>query len=328
MTQYADQTFGQLLQQARLEKKHLSPRDLARSANVSEAVYKGWEVGQGRPNRLQLAKMFGSNHRLHLHLPKKTAAIEAATPLAELEPRSIDNVVAKTFGDALCAEREREGLSQDDLGALLSPPVTNQAVSAWEMNISAPVRDNLEQLYELLPNLALAPKPHSQDIPVPNGGKGVPRTSAPPSPPIWIQPTLSEAAPLRPEPPEGAPPIYTFSHTFSPSTEPMPTTPAAPATSTPIAQMPLQDSQLIEQIYTLCTKLHGGEWRVCFFKKDGVWRASAEADKGVLEYRGETDASGKPHDALIALLRDARNEVDRRRRELDELERELPKEVF
>lgn len=318
MTQPTDQTFGQLLQQARLEKKHLSPRDLARSANVSEAIYKGWEVGQGRPNRLQLAKMFGSNHWLHPHLPKKAAAVEAATPIAELGTRDIVNAIAKTFGDALCAERERERLSQDDLGAMLSPPVTGQAVSAWETNNSAPVRDNLEQLYELFPNLVLAPKPHSQDIPVPNGGKGVPRTPA--APPTWTQPTLLEAAPLRPEPPPGAPPIYTF----SPTPEPMPTTSATPAPSTPTL------SQLVEYAYVLCIKLHGGEWSVRFFKKDGVWCASAEAHAGVgLEYTGVAKvAPGTPHDAIIDLLREARKEVDRRRKLLDELERDLPKEVF
>lgn len=43
-------------------------RDLARSANVSEAVYKGWEADQGHPNRLQLAKMLGCRSgRTHIY---------------------------------------------------------------------------------------------------------------------------------------------------------------------------------------------------------------------------------------------------------------------
>lgn len=324
MGQPVEQSFGQLLQQARLEKKHLTPRDLARSANVSEAVYKGWEADQGHPNRLQLAKMLGSGHWLHPHLPKKVmaVAVEAAPLVITPEPRSPNNS-ALTFGDALRTEREREGLDQDTLGALLEPPVTGQAVSAWEKNITAPVLVNLEQLYDLLPNLLLAPKPPAQDIPVPNGGKGSSRgASAPPSTapiPTWTQPTLIEAAPLRPEPPAGAPPLYTF-HT---PTEPMPTTPTP--SSTPV----FQDSQLIAYVYALCSKLHGGDWGVRFFMKEGAWHAVAEAHTDAfLAYSGIAKEGGTPHEALINLLRDARKELERRRKMLDDLERDLPKEVF
>lgn len=319
--QPVEQSFGLLLQQARLEKKHLTPRDLARSANVSEAVYKGWEADQGHPNRLQLAKMLGSAHWLHPHLPKKVlAAVLVTTPQsAVLEPRNTDNLTTWTFGDALQAERKREGLDQEDLGAMLEPPVTGQAVSAWETNVSAPVLVNLEQLYDLFPNLALAPKPHSQDIPVPNGGKGSSRgaAAAPSSPAAaWTQPTLIEAAPLRPEPPAGAPTLYTF-HT---PTDPMPTTPA------PSPAPALQDSQLIAYAYALCSKLHGGEWGVRFFMKEGAWHASAEAHADAfLVYTG---SGSTPHEALINVLREARGELDRRRKMLDELESSLPKEVF
>lgn len=318
--QTAEQSFGQLLQRARLEKKHLTSRDLARSANVSEAVYRSWEADQGHPNRLQLTKMLGSGHWLHPYLPKKAPAVvpEAAPLVIAIEPRSADNVTALTFGDALQAERKREGLDQDTLGALLDPPVTGQAVSAWETNGSAPVRVNLEQLYELFPNLLLAPKPPAQDIPVPNGGKGSSRGVSSSPAAVWVQPTLTEAAPLRPEPPVGAPPLYTF-HT---PIEPMPTTP------TPAPAPVLHDSKLIEYAHALCSKLHGGEWSVRFSMKDGVWRASAEASTGGLEYTGIAKESGTPHEALINLLREARGELERRRKVLDDLERDLPKEVF
>jgi transcriptional regulator with XRE-family HTH domain len=322
--QTAEQSFGQLLQRARLEKKHLTLRDLARSANVSEAVYRSWEADQGHPNRLQLTKMLGSGHWLHPYLPKKAPAVvpEAAPLVIAIEPRSADNVTALTFGGALQAERKREGLDQDTLGALLDPPVTGQAVSAWETNGSAPVRVNLEQLYELFPNLLLAPKPPAQDIPVPNGGKGSSRgTAAAPSSSAaaWTQPTLIEAAPLRPEPPTGAPPLYTF-HT---PTEPMPTTPAP--SSTPA----LQDSQLIALIHTLCGKLHGDVWSVRFHVKSGSWCASAEAHTAAfIGYTGIAKEAGTPHEAFVNLLREVRGELDSRRKMLDELERELPKEVF
>lgn len=250
-----------------------------------------------------------------------TTAPEAAPLVIALEPRSTDNVIVLTFGDALQAERKREGLDQEDLGAMLDPPVTGQAVSAWETNGSTPVLVNLGQLYDLFPNLALAPKPHSQDIPVPNGGKGGSRgASASPAAPIpWTQPTLIEAAPLRPEPPAGAPALYTF-HT---PTEPMPTTPAP--SSTPA----LQDSQLIALIHTLCGKLHGDVWSVRFHVKSGSWCASAEAHTAAfIGYTGIAKEAGTPHEALVNLLREVRGELDSRRKMLDELERELPKEVF
>jgi DNA-binding transcriptional regulator YiaG len=313
-------SFGQLLQRARLEKKHLTPRDLARSANVSEAVYKGWEADQNHPNRLQLTKMFGANHWLQAELPKKAAAvITKVAPLTELEPRGLANAIAPTFGEALQAERKREGLSQEDLGALLDPQVTWQAVSAWEVGTSIPVRANLAQLYELFPNLALAPAPPAQDIPVPSGGKGGSRAASAATPvPTWIQPTLTAAAPLRPEPPAGAPTLYTFH------------TPAEPMTTTPVPSPApvLQDSQLIAYVHTLCGKLHGGEWSIRFSMKDGAWQATAEAATGVLEYTGIANKGGAPHEALINLLRDARKELERRRKMLEDLERELPKEAL
>lgn len=317
--QKTERSFGQLLQQALLEKKHLTARDLARSANVSEAVYRGWEVDKGHPNRLQLSKMLGSGHWLHAHLPKKVLTTSPETAALPAADARIGYNIAATFGAALQAERKLEGLDQDDLGALLDPPVTGQAVSAWETNTSTPVLVNLEQLYELFPNLALAPKPRSQDIPVPNGGKGSFRGGSPSSPTLtWTQPTLLEAAPLRPEPPAGAPALYTFT-----PVETMPTTPAP--SSTPV----FQDSQLIVYVHALCSKLHGGEWGVRFFTKEGAWHAVAEAHTDAfLAYTGVAKEGGTPHEALVNLLRDARKELERRRKMLDDLERDLPKDAL
>jgi hypothetical protein len=62
--------------------------------------------------------------------------------------------------------------------------------------------------------------------------------------------------------------------------------------------------------------------------KDGAWQATAEAATGVLEYTGIANKGGAPHEALINLLRDARKELERRRKMLEDLERELPKEAL
>jgi transcriptional regulator with XRE-family HTH domain len=77
---------------------------------------------------------------------------------------------AATFGEALRRARVVEGMSQDELGQLLG--VTGQAVAHWESERNAPVRDSYSKLLDLFPVLARCPAPPTQDIAVPDGGRG------------------------------------------------------------------------------------------------------------------------------------------------------------
>ncbi len=72
-----------------------------------------------------------------------------------------------TFGEVLKAERTAANLSQEELGRMLD--VTGNAVTRWEHDEFAPVKENLDKLMSLFPALAKAPAPGSQDIPKPIG---------------------------------------------------------------------------------------------------------------------------------------------------------------
>jgi transcriptional regulator with XRE-family HTH domain len=77
---------------------------------------------------------------------------------------------ATWFGEALRRARVAEGMSQEELGQLLG--VTGQAVAHWESERNAPVRDSYSKLLDLFPVLARCPAPPTQDIAVPDGGRG------------------------------------------------------------------------------------------------------------------------------------------------------------
>ena len=99
----------------------------------------------------------------------------------------------------------------------------------------------------------------------------------------------------------------------------------------------------IELVYELCTALHGGDWDVGFHMREGVWRAYAgntPAHPGNGTYydgiskTSTENPNGTPRDALIALIRNVRKELERQRATcsrrgavLDRLARTLPIEV-
>ena len=92
----------------------------------------------------------------------------------------------------------------------------------------------------------------------------------------------------------------------------------------------------IELVYELCTELHGGDWDVGFHMRDGAWRAYAGNTparpgngnyyEGIAKTSVE-NPNGTPRDALIALLRCVRKELERRRSALDRRARTVPAEV-
>lgn len=95
-----------------------------------------------------------------------------------------------SFGQALTYLREAARMTQSEIAEMLS--ITRGAVSIWENNGSAPTLDNYDQLLELFPELAQAPKPAVRNIPKPPGNVKQPEEPmAPPIIPAPQQPSQS-----------------------------------------------------------------------------------------------------------------------------------------
>ena len=87
---------------------------------------------------------------------------EAAAAMAPASAAVGATVRHETFGLGLLFERTAAGLTQEEVGKLLS--VTNQSVSCWELDLMVPIAMHYEGLLGLFPGLALEPKPAVQNI--------------------------------------------------------------------------------------------------------------------------------------------------------------------
>lgn len=171
-------TFSEALRQTRTDRGY-SHRDLSDRVGARQEVIRQWEAGETIPNAQQLKRLYGTLPRLQFYdsllprgQPPTLEGKQADSPGPSTLPPD-PFVTPKTFGEALRRARVAEGLDQDGLGSLLD--VTGQAVSAWELDVANPILAHYDQLTILFPSLALAPKPHAQDIDKPDGGKGAPR---------------------------------------------------------------------------------------------------------------------------------------------------------
>jgi transcriptional regulator with XRE-family HTH domain len=175
-------TFGEALRQTRTDRGY-SHRDLSDRVGVRQEIVRQWEAGETIPNAQQLKRLYGTLPRLQFydsllpHEPPPKGEDKRAAFAEPLVSSPDASVKPKTFGEALRRARVAEELDQDGLGSLLD--VTGQAVSAWELDVANPILAHYDQLAVLFPSLALAPKPHAQDIDKPDGGKGAPRDGNP-----------------------------------------------------------------------------------------------------------------------------------------------------
>jgi len=190
------QTFAEAFHAVRVSRA-LSFREIADQAGVSRSEVKDWEDGKALPSTVQFKRIagvmralipyayllpreaprhhlaFGETEHSSAPLELLIDAVEPAAAVADAGPPEeiVEAAKPTSFGEALRAARIAEGLSQFELGELLS--VADQAVSSWECGHHAPILSHLEQLDILFPALKDGPRPPSRDqdkpIPGPRG---------------------------------------------------------------------------------------------------------------------------------------------------------------
>lgn len=188
------QPFHELLRAER-ETRSIGVHRAAKGAGVCEDVYRGWEAGRGTPSKVELRRIFGERNQLEHLLPRlQTEAAPAEQPAEALAvaPPKAQPAGPATFGEALRLERKGDGLSAEDLGALLD--VSASSVTHWEADDFAPIQEHLVKLTELFPRLAQAPKPASREMSKPGPDRGTP---PPPRAPKAL-PTMHPATQLDP----------------------------------------------------------------------------------------------------------------------------------
>jgi DNA-binding transcriptional regulator YiaG len=174
--------FGELLQQERVGRR-LSIARAAKQAGVREAVWRTWEAGEDRPNKVQLRRAFGDRCQIQHYLP--TTGAETLAPMPRLPspaqplrpddgpplpvtaapPRAPAPPVApppppppaRTFGEHLQRLREGVGLTMNELAELVE--VNPSLVRDWEGDAVAPPPAHYTSLASLMPELCAGPQP-------------------------------------------------------------------------------------------------------------------------------------------------------------------------
>ena len=172
--------LGQVIQRARVARG-LSHREVGDRCGVSPDVSKAWESGELVPTSREWARLTNMVHRglrvdamlwrdarARLTSPRdaendmQRAATYATSAEARLDfdpearidseppemPRAED---ATTVGEALRRARIIEGVTQEDIAALVG--VGDSSVSTWELGNGMPVRENFDKLVQLVPTL-------------------------------------------------------------------------------------------------------------------------------------------------------------------------------
>lgn len=224
---------------------------LCDGVSVKQSRWRAFEDGSELPSRPEYHRMCLQLRRMRLFpppaFPDKREAKPQDEPVPHVEPMPAAPTErpAKTWGEGLIREREREEVTQDEIGQLVG--VTGQAVSAWERGVAAPVEEHYEKVCQLFPRLRTLPKPGSRDIPPPDGGRGADRDHVASSP---------RAPAGLPEPIDLGPPRVT--------PKVRPPEPPAPPISRPQAVTP--EPSTLDRLEALARTLHGAdEWRLTFF---------------------------------------------------------------
>jgi transcriptional regulator with XRE-family HTH domain len=317
--------MGTLLRTER-ERLGMTVNDVARRMGVSRSTVEQIEAGEIMPTSQQWKRLRGTFRRLPLsthavqemhrylngepeggaadfataHLLASDVRAVAPPPPPEPEPEPDDESwqssklppiavqVFETWAEALRHWRQTERIEQHTLGDLLG--VTQGTISAWEREATIPIAKHWERLCDLFPQLREAPQPECRDIDKPVGPQGYTFPAGPPRGPDAEPRGLtlpSEPAPPAPEP------------------EPPPVdVPDAP-----------DGLDLLARSLTVADKLFGGRHRASFEPTRDGWRlelASGDAPHVV-------GVGPSPRLALAVVMSELRREVDKRRRELDEL---------
>ncbi len=258
------QTLGEAIHACRMESG-FSHRQLADRCGVKKSLIKNWEHDQSRPDGIPWKRLCGaatpfSKLRELKHLPSpRPGSMEAAT-LGTQRRRRVTEARdgGHTFHDALRALRLSEGVDQEEVAELLG--VTSQAVSAWENGHAVPVREHYDKLLALLPGLADAPTPPTQEIPPPSGGEGISRNSGPRG--VVDVPQHRRLSPRRDAPPQ-----------------PVVVQPAPPRVPTPderVAEAGLHYASSLLRAQTLAAEIDAAKERL-----DQMQRAHVHATKEV-----------------------------------------------
>jgi len=210
-------------------------------------------------------------------------------PLAKEEegfPEALEKVFKpKSFGENLRFLRLQEGMDQTEVGDLLN--VTGSAIGHWERNFVSPIRDHLEKLNSLFPQLRNGPQPESKNIAKPdNRVNGYVASSAP----LRAVPTAFDVV-QTPEPPSPVPP---------PPPPPTPPPPPKPPEKTPsalLAEAGMEYAKLASEKKRWESEVLQHEIEI------------EEAKKKVVEAQKKLDEATKAADAAHQRILDIANKI-------------------
>lgn len=203
----ANLTYGAALKFFR-EEKHLRLAELSQRVGVSQKQLEDFEANRAYPTGLIRVKLEGSLPKLRPYaglIPRKANTPDAPPPeapkrivieapaaklptLSENNKREVPQESVpppsgppKPFPRALAEERVRSGLSQRELGELLTNGrsiVGQSVISSWETGKAVPVEVHYRMLLDLFENLKNAEEPKWRNIKPPVGGRGLLRSKA------------------------------------------------------------------------------------------------------------------------------------------------------
>lgn len=315
-------TFHETLRRER-ERLSRSVRDAARGVSVPESVYRTWETGEDLPSKAAFGRLCFHFPRLRYAQPDRfSPGVPGPDEAALPTPRSGPPPRPTTFGECLRAARVAQGLSGEELGALLG--VSAPAVSQWERNDAAPVRVNYETLLALFTELATAPEPDWRDIDMPNGGRGAPRSEVPVSAPsVYPDDRMSNnrTPDLVCSCPDDAP--RGLHHTDEGDAADQPAPAAAPPEERPVepeqATSAPEPVDVAERLVLAYVEVFGGGWKLSVEREgSSAWCVTVSSVMGAEVKTGEGPGVSACYTKLFAHL-DA--EIDRRIATLEALRR-------
>lgn len=197
----------------RMRERGYSDHDLAKGVSVPKARVEAWRRGEEVPTRREFGRVCAHLRSMAAHRPTfeqpresplaRVVVKEAAPPPGTFGPGDYgpdsfggsdfpDYEVlppppppprAASFGAALRREREVDGSTQEELGAVLEVHATS--VSNWETDTFSPIRTHYEDLLSLYPRLRGEPEPdwknQEKPGPAPGSARGAQPGGAPQS---------------------------------------------------------------------------------------------------------------------------------------------------
>lgn len=175
--------FNEALVKERM-RFQLRRSEIGNACGVGAATVDCWEKGTAVPDKQQFKRLVGLFRRMHHHPPhwvelpgppyevsRKLHEAEVVRIVETSPPR--EQPAPESFSSALSRVREENGVTMAELAGVMG--LSDGAVSAWESGDYVPVKENLDKLYDVLPELRVGVEigavraPNSRDIPKPQG---------------------------------------------------------------------------------------------------------------------------------------------------------------